>query len=265
MTFDKLMKKWISDNNLKMSVGYDRFGKSTFWNWCNAKSVPYDNKITDIADKTGLSFNVITDSINESKKKMAMSNTNGKSLKHKRPEPSTNTIGKMLGEWLEINSISRKQAREIFGYGFDTWIIDKCAPHKTRIKEISDKTGFTEDEIREGIKNTEAYIKGSEPKKEPEKEPEHTMDELINEADAVRKLKAGLAALVTPETITAQVVHSPLELTLDDSEFDTLVISYAEAYKQRCDVENEMKALQDKLDQINSSLNSIKNKIRSVA
>lgn len=257
MTFDKLIRNWQTTNGLKMSVGYERFGKATFWGWLNGK-IPLESSIPDISDKTGLPIADIEKSISESKAQRDIK-------RQKRVSTKGNTLGKMLGEWMEINSISRKQAREIFGFGFDTWIIDKCVPLDKRVKELSDKTGYTEAEIRQGMRNTKESLNGTEPKKEPE----HTQAELVEEADAVRKLKAGLEAIVTPETVVERVICPPLEdkptanvIAGNDEGLDVLLTSYAEAYNEKQELLKKLQILNDRIEDVNNSLITIRNSIR---
>lgn len=293
MTFDKLLKKWISDNNLKASVGYERFGKSKYWAWINGSSVPSDNSIPEISDKTGLPFNVITDSINESRKCIE----ERKKASKQKQSPNTRTLGKMLGEWLSINNFTRKYAREVFGFGFDKWILDQCIPAENRIAEISDKTGYTESEIIDGMRNTNDYMRKTSGRKvhefkittEKQLVEGHDNKEVIAEADAVRKLKEGIEGInmnhsddcakdttAKPDSLMAEriTVGNPLlnpniimevPKPQENESFDNLLVKFAETYKQIGDIEKQIGKLQALQSDLEMKLVTIKKQIRSAA
>lgn len=274
MTFDKLLKNWISENNLKASVGYDRFGKSTYWSWINGLSIPSDNKIPEISDKTGISVNVITSSINESRK-------NIEAKKKKRtpiPAPSTRTLGKMLGEWMEINNVTRKYAREVFGFGFDKWILDQCLPADGRVSEISNKTGYTEAEISEGMRLTKEYMRYvKDGRKQVEKfnkkyntEPlvdGHDDKEVIEEAEAVRKLKDALTRedIAKSHTASDEQIRQMITEARSGDSFDTLIDSYAEKKSARDRLSEQIKQLSKAIEDIDTELKTLKDKIRRAA
>lgn len=271
MTFDLLLKKWISDNNLKASVGYERFGKSKYWAWINGTSVPSDNSIPEIQDKTGLSIKELTDSINESRKCIE----ERKKARKPNQSPNTRTLGKMLGEWLSINNFTRKYAREVFGFGFDKWILDQCIPAENRIAEISDKTGYTENEIIDGMKNTNDYMRKTSGRKvhefkittEKQLVEGHDNKEVIAEADAVRKLTDALTRedIVKSYSLSDEKIKRAIDDARSGESFDQLIDSYAEKKAAKDRLAEQIKQLSKAIEDIDTELNTLKDKIRRAA
>lgn len=289
MTFSKLMKKWMHDNNIESSVGYERFGKTTFWNWMSNKSVPTDNRIPEISDKTGISVKDITDAINESRANAMRVND--------RPAPTGDTLGKMLGRWMKRNGLTRKDTRSLFGFGFDKWILDQCVPAESKIGEISKITGYPVEELNDGIRRTREHMQFLKDGKSQVakfnrkygKVEEHTQQELEEEADAVRKLKAGLEEINMnhsddcakdttdkPDPLMEErtTVGNPLlnpNIIMEVPEpkekesFDNLLVRFAETYKQIGDIERQIVKLQALQSDLEMKLMTIKKQIRSAA
>ena len=184
----------------------------------------------------------------------------------------TRTFGNLINEWMATNGLSRKVGAERFGTSFDNWVNDRNAPRDDRIPEVSDKTGYPIDTIQACISNTREKIrKASEEKQRlmraKNKPVEHTQAELEEEANAVRKLTNALTRedIAKSYSLSDEKIKRDIDDARNGESFDTLIDIYAEKKSERNRLAEQLKQLSKAIEDIDTELVTIKNKIRRVA
>ena len=192
-----------------------------------------------------------------------------------------NTIGKMMEDWLTINGINRAEARSRFGFGFDKWILDQAVPKADRIPEISDKTGYSVNELNEGIRLTKEHLlqvkQGKEQvrkfnlKYHPElikkNEQKPVDDDMKTEADAVRKLRQALADIPKESLVDIDTIPKSVNFTetKKDENFDILLESYAKTYNEKERLLQRIEEIKERIIELDNQLGTIKNSLRRTA